>query len=103
MGMMGDMLQRMDKNSDGVLSKEEYLGSYEERFAQMDENKDGKVTKEESEAYGKRLREQFGSGGRPGGDGGPGNSRRPGGEGGTRPEGDRPKRPEGEAPPAPKQ
>ena len=97
--MMGDMLQRMDKNSDGVLSKEEYLGSYEERFAQMDENKDGKVSKEESEAYGKRLREQFG-GGRPGGDGGSG-FRRPEGGGGEG-KGDRPKRPEPETPPTPK-
>ena len=99
--MMGDMLQRMDKNSDGVLSKEEYIGSYEERFGQMDENKDGKVSKEESEAYGKRLREQFG-GGRPGGEGGSGGGfRRPDGGGGEG-KGDRPKRPEPETSTTPK-
>jgi Ca2+-binding EF-hand superfamily protein len=99
LGMMGDMLQRMDKDGDGVLTKEEYLNSSEERFAQMDENKDGKVTKEEIEAMGRKMREMMG-GGRPGGDGG---FRRPeGGDGNRpRPEGDRPKRPEAEAP-APK-
>jgi hypothetical protein len=98
--MMGDMLQRMDKDGDGVLTKEEYLNSSEERFAQMDENKDGKVTKEEIEAMGRKMREMMG-GGRPGGDGG---FRRPeGGDGNRpRPEGDRPKRPEAEASAPPK-
>lgn len=109
-GMMGDMLQRMDKNSDGSVTKEEYMSSTEERFAQMDENKDGKITKEEVEAMGRKMREMMGAGGRPGGEGGEGGFRRPEGgdggrprpEGGNRPDGERPKRPEGDAPAPPK-
>lgn len=114
MGMMGDMIMRMDKDKDGTLTKEEFVASSEERFTQMDENKDGKVTKDEIEAMGKRMREMMGGGGRPGGEGGqggPGGFRRPegGGQGGfrrpegdKRPEGERPKPPEGDAPAPPK-
>lgn len=97
------LLSGMDKDGDGILTKEEFIGSSEERFAQMDENKDGKVTREEMEALGRRMREAYEGGGRPGGEGGPGGFRRPGGEGGSRPEGERPKRPEGEAPAPPKE
>lgn len=96
MGMLGDMLQRMDKDNDGTLTKEEFLSSSEERFAQMDENKDGKVTKEEIEAMGRRMREMMGGGGRgPGGEGGQGGFRRP--------DGDKPKGPDGQPPAPPKE
>jgi Ca2+-binding EF-hand superfamily protein len=100
------MLSGMDKDGDGILTKEEFISSSEERFAQLDENKDGKVTTEEIEAMGRRMREMMGSGGRPEGGGSPagGGFRRPeGGEGKGRPEGERPKRPEGEAPAPPKE
>jgi Ca2+-binding EF-hand superfamily protein len=109
---LGDIVERLDKDGDKALNKEEFLSMYVDRFTQMDENKDGKVSKEESDAFGKRMRELF-SGGRPGGEGSPGGFRRPEGgggggggegggfrrpEGGNRPEGERPKRPEGESP-----
>jgi Ca2+-binding EF-hand superfamily protein len=105
MNFMADRLRRMDKNEDKIISKDEFLASSEEQFAQMDENKDGKITTEEIEAMGRRMREMMGGGGR----GGEGGFRRPGGEGGreggVRPrpegEGERPRRPEGEAAPAP--
>ena len=96
------MIMRMDKDSDGNITKEEFAAGNQEQFDRMDENKDGKVTKEELEAAGRRMREMMGGGRPPGGDGG---FRRPGGDGqGTRarPEGEAPKRPEGEAPEAPK-
>lgn len=102
MGFMADRLRRMDKNDDKSISKDEFLSSSEEQFAQMDENKDGNISAEEIEALGRRMREMMGGGGR-GGEGG--GFRRPGGEGGGRPrpegEGERPRRPEGEAAPAP--
>ena len=95
MGMLGDMLQRMDKDGDGTLTKEEFISSSEERFAQMDENKDGKVTKEEIEAMGRRMREMMGGGGGGRGEGGPGGFRRP--------DGDKPKGPDGQPPAPPKE
>ncbi|HSI61549.1 MAG TPA: hypothetical protein VLE43_00485 [Candidatus Saccharimonadia bacterium] len=113
MNFMADRLRRMDKNDDKIISKEEYLASSEEQFAQLDENKDGKITTEEIEAMGRRMREMMGGGsgrGGEGGQGGQGGLRRGGEgggrEGGARPrpegEGERPRRPEGEAPaPAP--
>ena len=103
-GMMGGMLQRMDKDGDGAVTKDEFIAGNQENFDRMDENKDGKVTKDEMEAVARKMREMMGGGGRPGGDGGQGGFRRPEGDGARpRPEGgDRPKRPEGEAPAPPK-
>ena len=105
---MGDMLQRMDKNNDGAVTKDEFVANTEERFTQMDENKDGKVTKEEVEAMGRKMREMMGGGEgfrRPEGGAAGGGFRRPEGGDGARPRpegGDRPPRPEAEAPAPPK-
>ncbi|MBU0687976.1 MAG: EF-hand domain-containing protein [Gammaproteobacteria bacterium] len=43
----GGMIQQMDKDGDGAVSKQEFNAFHEERFKDMDSNKDGKVSSEE--------------------------------------------------------
>lgn len=42
-----DMMQRMDKDGDGKVSKAEFVAGAEERFTKMDTNSDGFLTKED--------------------------------------------------------
>jgi Ca2+-binding EF-hand superfamily protein len=49
------MLQRLDSNADGKISKEEARGPVAENFDRFDANNDGFVSKDEMEAIGKRL------------------------------------------------
>ncbi len=57
-GHGGKFFEKMDLDSDGSVTKEEFIKAHEERFAKMDANSDGKVTKEEAEALKKAMREQ---------------------------------------------
>lgn len=41
-GMMGNMMKKMDANSDGMLSKNEFMTGHEQMFDMM-KNKDGVV------------------------------------------------------------
>jgi Ca2+-binding EF-hand superfamily protein len=52
MMMMGGphMLQMMDKNGDGAVTREEFQAFHGEMFAKLDKNGDGRVTEEETEA-----------------------------------------------------
>ncbi|MCA9020186.1 MAG: HlyD family efflux transporter periplasmic adaptor subunit [Planctomycetaceae bacterium] len=68
-GNAGGMLQRLDKDSDGKISKEEAPERMQERFDELDANKDGFLDAGE-------LSKLRGAGGPGGGSGGP----RPGGE-----------------------
>jgi Ca2+-binding EF-hand superfamily protein len=106
-GRLGDMMRRLDTNSDGKISKEEALASgkseAESRFAQMDANGDGVADEAEIKAVAEKMRERGGErrggaeqgfrrppvgspgsgsagGGRP--EGGPGGPGGPGGAGG---------------------
>lgn len=57
-GHHGRFFEKMDLDSDGAVTKEEFIKAHEERFSKMDANGDGKITKEEAEAMKKALREQ---------------------------------------------
>jgi hypothetical protein len=46
----GDMLEKIDTDKDGAVSKAEFLAFHEERFKEIDANGDGKISKEEGEA-----------------------------------------------------
>ncbi len=46
----GGMLERLDTNGDGVITKDEYMADVAKRFARLDTNKDGKVSQAEREA-----------------------------------------------------
>ena len=54
----GHMLEQMDTNKDGRISREEHAKAAEQRFVRMDANGDGFVTKEEAEQAHKAMREQ---------------------------------------------
>lgn len=41
----GDFFKRMDKDGDGVVSKDEFMAAGEDRFKKMDRNGDGKLDK----------------------------------------------------------
>ena len=45
--MRGGDIGKADANSDGVITREEYLADVDARFAKLDANKDGKITKDE--------------------------------------------------------
>lgn len=46
----GDFFKRMDKDGDGVVSKEEFMAAGEDRFKKMDRNGDGKLDKSDMPA-----------------------------------------------------
>ena len=54
----GKYLQKVDKDGDGAISKEEFLAHGEERFNKMDADKDGKVTREEMKAHHETMMEE---------------------------------------------
>ncbi|GAB4423042.1 MAG: hypothetical protein OHK0011_02660 [Turneriella sp.] len=55
-GMPGRMLEMMDTNKDGKISKEEWQAHHEQRFTEMDADKDGSITAAEvQEHHGKML------------------------------------------------
>lgn len=54
------MWQKMDANSDGSVTKDEFIKMHEEMFTKMDGNKDGKVTTEEMMAAHKDMKKKKG-------------------------------------------
>ena len=55
---MKRMLQKIDTNKDGKISKQEWSTHHEQRFAEIDANKDGNLTKEEFKAFRKKMRKK---------------------------------------------
>ena len=50
-----DMLTKMDKDKDGMISQQEYLDSKTNMFQQHDKNKDGKLDKNELKEHGEHA------------------------------------------------
>lgn len=55
----GGMFEKHDTNSDGVISKSEFLSHAEERFEKMDADGNGEVSKEEGKAAHEAMREKM--------------------------------------------
>lgn len=53
------MFQKLDSNTDGVITKEEFLSAHEAVFEKMDVNDDGEVTQKEVTAKKKEWREKM--------------------------------------------
>lgn len=55
----GDFFAKHDANSDGMISKEEFLAKAAERFDALDTDKDGSISKAESEAKRAEWKEKM--------------------------------------------
>lgn len=53
------MLQKIDTNQDGQISKDEFVGEAERKFASMDSDSDGLLSPEEMQARHKERRAQM--------------------------------------------
>ena len=49
------MMEKMDADKNGEISKDEWNKHHEEMFSKLDANSDGKITKEEFEANHKEM------------------------------------------------
>ena len=52
------MFDKKDANSDGVISKAEFVAHAEKKFAKMDSDGNGKITKEEVKSYWNAKKEK---------------------------------------------
>ena len=61
---MDRMFEKKDTNSDGAISKSEFMAHAEKKFAKMDADKSGSLTKEEVKNYwtAKKKKHKEGSG-----------------------------------------
>lgn len=58
--MMKDkMFSKMDKDSNGSISKQEWVSFHEEHFDKADENKDGNLTRNELEKAHEKMRAKW--------------------------------------------
>jgi Ca2+-binding EF-hand superfamily protein len=73
--IVNSILQRMDKNKDGKISRSEAEGRIAENFDRIDTNKDGFLDRAELMAMAKMMAARQGPGGRPPMFGGPGGMR----------------------------
>jgi len=55
----GGMMQKVDTNGDGMVSKTEFMAKHEEMFAKMDANNDGNLTKEEMKSAREAMKEKW--------------------------------------------
>lgn len=53
------MMEKIDTDKDGKLSKAEFVAAQEARFTEMDADKDGFVTKEEGKAAHEAMRKKW--------------------------------------------
>jgi hypothetical protein len=55
----GHMIEKMDTNKDGAVSKDEAMAFHGQKFDEMDADKDGKLTKEEGKAFMEKKKAEW--------------------------------------------
>lgn len=55
----GKMMERVDTDGDGMISKAEFMAKHEEKFAKMDANNDGQLSKEEMKEAREHMKEKW--------------------------------------------
>ena len=58
-----ERLKEVDTNSDGIISKAEFMAKAEERFSKMDANGDGNITEDERSAMRDKFKQKREGGG----------------------------------------
>jgi len=58
-GQHGPSFEKLDTNSDGKITKDEFVSDVKSHFLEADANKDGKVTKDELKQAADKKREEF--------------------------------------------
>lgn len=55
----GGMFEKHDTNSDGMISKSEFMAAHEAKFVKMDVNGDGNISKDEAKSAHKKKRQKM--------------------------------------------
>lgn len=55
----GGLMQKIDTNGDGNVSKAEFMAKHEEMFAKMDADSNGSLTKDEMKAAREKMKEKM--------------------------------------------
>jgi len=55
----GKMMERIDTDGDGMVSKAEFMAKHEEKFAKMDADSDGMLTTEEMKEAKAQMKEKW--------------------------------------------
>jgi len=55
----GKMMEKIDTNADGMISKTEFMAKHEEKFAKMDVNGDGNLSKEEMKSAHGEMKDKM--------------------------------------------
>lgn len=55
----GKMMEKVDTNGDGMISKEEFMARHEEQFAKMDADGDGNLTKDEMHSAREKMMDKW--------------------------------------------
>ena len=56
----GGMMEKMDTNEDGMISKDEFLAKHAAHFDKMDKDGDGNISKDEMSAAREQMKEKMG-------------------------------------------
>lgn len=55
----GKMFEKLDSNSDGSVSEEEFLNAHKHRFSEIDVDGDGSISKEEAQSHHEKRKEKW--------------------------------------------
>jgi Ca2+-binding EF-hand superfamily protein len=55
---MEEVMDKIDKNGDGIVTEQEFIEVHKEQFDTLDENGDGEVTEDELKSAHKRMKEK---------------------------------------------
>lgn len=58
-GHKGKMFERADANGDGVITKDEFMATAEERFSKMDLDGNGEITKDEAREAREKMKAKW--------------------------------------------
>jgi Ca2+-binding EF-hand superfamily protein len=58
-GYKGEMMEKVDTNGDGMVSRDEFMAKHEAKFNEMDADNDGNLTKDEMKAAKDTMKKRW--------------------------------------------